>query len=154
MWSDYIYRERGIIPVLSSGINCTHHYSLSDCISLAIKLFLYSLIVFTVPFHLSTTLSNCIPFKCTAMSNSCICPIDRTFQVLTLRARMDQGAIGMKEYFAFPEAPALPGFISRSFNLKIRTLVGRGLMPLQRYNRYILQPQPTGLKLIDWMNEC
>ena len=39
---------------------------LSYCISLAIKPFLYSTNVLTIPFYSSTTLTDCIPFKFTS----------------------------------------------------------------------------------------
>ena len=54
------------------------------------------------------------------------------------RARVDLGAIAMK------------GCSSsiRLFSVISRTLVGRGLTPLQKYSRCILQPQPNGQKTI------
>ena len=57
------YSKHGIIPALVLGIvPC-----LSYCISFAIKPFLYSMNMMTVPFHSSITLSDCISFKNTTI---------------------------------------------------------------------------------------
>ena len=52
----YLFLLQGLLACLTIPCLCY-------CISLAIKPFLYSRNVLTVPFLSSTTLSNCIPFK-------------------------------------------------------------------------------------------
>ena len=47
-------------------------------------------------------------------------------QVLPLQATADLGAMAMKEYFAFPKAPALLNLTIRLFSFIFRTLVGEG----------------------------
>ena len=68
------------------------------------------------------------------MLSSSIQPID---QVLPFQARVDQGAMTMKRFSAFPKAPALlephPG----------HSIEGGCLTPLQRCSQCILQPQLT-----------
>ena len=57
--------------------------------------------------------------------------------MLPLQVRVDLGTMVMKEYPAVPKAPI------RLFNIISRPLV-RGVTPLQRSSRCILQPLPTG----------
>ena len=53
--------------------------------------------------------------------------------MLPLRARVDQGAMVMKGYSAFPKAPALlEPHHQHCWNLTLRTLVGGGVLPLCR----------------------
>ena len=67
--SDYMYSEHSAIPVLASVISSMPHYSLSVLLYLSCNktLFLLSTSVLTVPFRLSTTLSDCITFKETTL---------------------------------------------------------------------------------------
>ena len=51
------------LSLLWGFVACLTISCLSYCISLAIKPFLYSTNMWTVPFHSSITLSDCIPFK-------------------------------------------------------------------------------------------
>ena len=63
--------------------------------------------------------------------------------VLPLLARIDLGEMAIKRYLVFSKAPVL---LEPHHQIVLsRTLVG-GVTPLQRYSRYILQLQPTGLK--------
>ena len=62
-------------------------------------------------------------------------------------SRVDQRAMAMKEYSAFPKLQYYYSLTIRLFNVKSRTLIGRNLTPQQRCSQYILQPQPTGLLL-------
>ena len=52
----------------------------------------------------------------------------------------------MKGYFTFSKASGLEPHHQMQFSVISRILVGESLTPLQRYSRYILQPQSTGLK--------
>ena len=89
-----------------------------------------------------TVLVQTIQF-CMSTQFSSIWPTD---QVLPLRARVDLGAISMKEYSAFPQSSCITGtslsdclvsYLGSSFG-------GRGHTPLQRCSRCFLQPLPTG----------
>ena len=64
-------------------------------------------------------------FKYSIWLNSTIWPINRTQKVLTLQVRVDLGVMIMKEYSTF---------CKEQFYVISRTLVGRGLTLLLRYN--------------------
>ena len=59
----YIVSTVLYLSLLRALVVCLKIPCLSFCVSLAIKPFLYSMNMLTVLFHLSTTLSDCIPFK-------------------------------------------------------------------------------------------
>ena len=63
--------------------------------------------------------------------------------MLPLRARVDQGAMAMKGYFAFPKALTLLEPHNQVAKCHIRGThwVGVGLTPLQRCNLCIVKPQ-------------
>ena len=75
--------------------------------------------------------------------------------MLPLWARVDLGAMAMKEYFAFPKAPTFQEphhQIVYCHIQNIRCGVG-GLATLQRKSRCILQPQPTGQGKVEYSME-
>ena len=65
----------------------------------------YSLIVKNISISSYSLYSNNSVYHKYAVSS--IQPIDKRYQVLPLRARVDLGAMAMKGYSAFPKAPAL-----------------------------------------------
>ena len=68
------------------------------------------------------------------------------YQVLALRARVDQGKMAVKWCSAFPKAPASLEPHHQIVECHIQdTHWGGDLTPLQRCSRCILQLQPTGL---------
>ena len=63
--------------------------------------------------------------------------------MLSLRARVDKGAIAMKVYSSFSNVPdCLVSYSGHSLEW------GWGLTPLQRCGRCILQPEPTGQECV------
>ena len=76
-----------------------------------------------------------------------ISPMESPYQVQPLRVKVDLGAIAMKEYSAFPKLPALLKPHCQIILCYILFTRWRGLTLLQRCNRCILQPQPTGFRL-------
>ena len=72
------------------------------------------------------------------MSSPSIRPIDRTFQVLSLRARVDLGAMVMKGTSPSSKLMYYWNLAIRLFNVVSRKLVVGGLTPLQRCSRRIL----------------
>ena len=63
------------------------------------------------------------------------------------QARVDLGAMAMKGYSTFPKAPALLEPPHQTVYCHIQDSRWGGLTPLQRCNRYILQPLLTGQEL-------
>ena len=86
----------------------------------------------------------CTQFKCqTVLYNPLIGP----YQELSLWARVDRGAMAMKEYSALPKAPVL--LATRGFRVISRTpmMVWGCLTTLQRCSQCILQLQSNGLRV-------
>ena len=63
--------------------------------------------------------------------------------MLQFRDREDQRAMAMKEYTAFPQSSSITGASPSGHTL------ARGLTPLQRCSRCILQLQPSGLIIVE-----
>ena len=80
------------------------------------------------------------------MSNSSIWFIERTLSGTTTPAKVDLGAMAMKEYSASPKTPALLEPHIRWFSVITRILVGgcMSLTPPQRSSWCILLSQTTG----------
>ena len=73
-------------------------------------------------------------------------PLIEAYHVLTLRVRVDLGAIAMKGYSTFPKFSRLqPRHQIILCHIQDTRVCGGVLPPIQRCNRCILQPQPTGL---------
>ena len=81
---------------------------------------------------------------CISMQFNSIRLTDKTCQVLTLRVRVDLGAMAVKEYSTFPKAPALLEPHHQIVLNYIQDTLWGSVTPLHRSSRGILQPQLTG----------
>ena len=69
-----------------------------------------------------------------------------------LQARVDLGVMAMKSYSAFPKAPALLELYHLIVKCHIQGTCCEGFIHLPRCSWCILQPQPIGLRKLNWKN--
>ena len=129
------------VPISKTILFQTIQFSISTQFkfkdSLIVKTFLFQAIQFS-----QTVLTQTIQFSI-SMQFSSIQPIDRALSGATTPGQTGPESKGNEGVLRIPQSSSITG-TSPSDCLVSLDSDWRGLTPLQRYSRYILQPQPTG----------